>query len=74
MLISISEINCPMSQDLTWSEMKVRNAALLFGDHRSHHGHEALIDFGAQFGVAGQRLACRYEHAQQILLQHLRLA
>ena len=54
--------------------MKVETPLFCSAMTASQHGDEALVDFGAQLGVAGQRLACRHEHAHQMLLQHLRLA
>src|SRR4030081_3039091 len=36
---------------------KARDAALLVGDKTSQNGNEALIDFGAQLGIAGEHLS-----------------
>src|SRR6266478_10036117 len=51
-----------------------RNAAFLVGDETPENGDEALVDLGAQLGIAGQRLASLHEHARQMLLQHLGLS
>src|SRR5215475_4507440 len=42
-----------------------RDAALLLGDEAAQHGDEALVDLGAKLGVAGERFACRDEHAAE---------
>ena len=44
MLISISEINCPMSQALTWSEMKLETPLFCSAMKLREHGDEALVD------------------------------
>src|SRR5436305_9439015 len=51
-----------------------RDAALLLGDKAAQHRDEALIDLAAKLGIAGERLACRDEHAAEMVLQNLRLA
>src|SRR3974390_848601 len=49
-------------------------AALLIRDETAQHRDEPFVDFTAQFGIGGKRLARFHEHAGKMLLQDLALA
>src|SRR6516162_10446504 len=50
------------------------DSALLIRDETAQHRDESFVDFTAQFGIGGKRLARFHEHAGEMLLQDLALA